>query len=92
MRAIAQIESDGRLTIAADVLSAAGFHPGDRVEVEPISGRLLVAPERSVDDVFDRFAGILRSQPPMSMDEIIAEQREMRGHDDLEMEDAQDLD
>jgi bifunctional DNA-binding transcriptional regulator/antitoxin component of YhaV-PrlF toxin-antitoxin module len=92
MKAFAQIESDGRLTIAAEVVRAAGLGPGDRVEMERFGGGLLVAAERSLDDVFARYAGTDRSRPPMSIDEIVAEQRETRGHDDLEISGNGDLD
>ena len=47
MKAVAQIEQDGRLTIEAEVLRAAGFVPGDSVELAPMGPGLLVAPQRS---------------------------------------------
>lgn len=85
MRAIAQVESDGSLTIDAEVLRSAGFAPGDEIEVEPLGRKLLLAAARNLDSVFERYRGIGRLRPPMSMQEIIAEQREMRGHDDFEV-------
>jgi bifunctional DNA-binding transcriptional regulator/antitoxin component of YhaV-PrlF toxin-antitoxin module len=84
MKAVAQIEQDGRLTIEAEVLRAAGFVPGDSVELAPMGPGLLVAPQRSVDRVFANWAGFARDRPPMSLDEIVAEQRELRGHEDLD--------
>jgi bifunctional DNA-binding transcriptional regulator/antitoxin component of YhaV-PrlF toxin-antitoxin module len=84
MKAVVQVEADGTLMIPADVLASVGLGPGERVELSGVSGNLVVAPERNVDSIFARWAGIDRSRPPMSLDEIVAEQRELRGHDDLD--------
>ena len=83
MKAIAQIEPDGRLTIDFEVMREAGFVPGERVELERRGDVLLVSRERNVDRVFANWGGLDRDRPPMSLEEIVAEQREMRGHDDL---------
>ena len=84
MKANAQIGSDGRLTIEADVLREAGFVPGESVELASMGPGLMVDPRRGVDKVFSKWAGFDRSRPPMSLDEIVAEQRELRGHEDLD--------
>jgi hypothetical protein len=84
MRAVAQIEQDGRLTIGADVLRDAGFVPGESVELALMGPGLMVAPHRTVERIFSKWGGFARDRPPMSMDEIVAEQREIRGHDDLD--------
>jgi hypothetical protein len=84
MRAIAQIEKDGRLTIDAEVTREAGFMPGESVEVNAMGPGLVVAPCLSMDSALERWRWIDRSRPPMSLDVIVAEQREMRGHDDLD--------
>lgn len=77
------IEADGRLTIDAEVLRAAGFEPGEAVELEMRHPGLLVLREKDLTDPFERWRGSDTTRPPMSLDEIVAEQREMRGHDDL---------
>ena len=84
MKAIAQIEQDGRLMIDAEVLREAGFEPGELVEFAPMGPGLMVARRRSLDGVFSKWAGFDRNRPPMSLDEIVAEQRELRGHEDLD--------
>jgi bifunctional DNA-binding transcriptional regulator/antitoxin component of YhaV-PrlF toxin-antitoxin module len=84
MKAIAQIEQDGRLLIDVQVLRDAGLVPGERVEISSVGDHLFVSRERSVENVFEQWRGTDRSRPPMSLDEIIAEQREMRGYDDLD--------
>jgi len=84
MKTVAIVEDDGRLTIEAEVVRQAGLHPGDRVEVEETPAGFLVVRERDADSIFGRWAGIDRTSPPRSMAELIAEIREMRGHDDLD--------
>ncbi len=83
MKNEAVVEQDGHLTIPADVLERAGFQPGDRVHVESATKRLVIAPDVEVSDVFERWRGIDRTSPPRSVEELEAEAREMRGHDDL---------
>jgi hypothetical protein len=83
MKAIAQIEPDGRLTIDAETIRKAGFAPGESVELASMGPGLMVAPCHSVDSVFSKWAGFDRSRPPMSLDEIVAEQRDLRGATDF---------
>jgi bifunctional DNA-binding transcriptional regulator/antitoxin component of YhaV-PrlF toxin-antitoxin module len=84
MKDTARIQDDGQLTIDAEILRRAGFQPGDRVEFTEAMDSLVVVRERDADKTFKKWAGLDRTRPPMSVEEIVAEIREMRGHDDLD--------
>lgn len=80
MKATAEIEADGRLVIDGDVMRDAGFLPGDRIAMMATGRGLHLMAERNITSVFEEFRGIDGGRPPMSLDEIVAEQREMLGY------------
>jgi hypothetical protein len=81
MGAVAVVDTDGRLVVDAAITREAGLLPGDAVSLEKVAETPEERQER-LRIVFQRWAGF--SGRNLSMDQIIAEQREMRGHDDLD--------
>jgi hypothetical protein len=80
MGAVAVVDTDGRLVVDAAVTRRAGLLPGDTVSLEKV-GESPEARQERLRAVFERWAGF--GGRNLTMEQVIAEQREMRGHDDL---------
>ncbi len=77
------ISSKGQITIPLEVRERLGVKPGDRVQFEFEDGLTVLRPARSEENPFLKYAGCLGGF--QSMEEILAWQRDMRGHDPEEV-------
>ena len=83
MRRIATLAEDGTITIPKEVRRRLGLEAGDKVVFEVSeTGVQLLSKEDS--DPLERYRGIWRDNGPRTLEEIIAEQREMRGWDEYD--------
>ena len=83
MRRKATLTEDGTITIPQEIRRRLGIEPGDKVVFEVSeSGVQLLSEEES--DPFARYRGMWREGEGKTLEEIIAEQREMRGWDEYD--------
>jgi AbrB family looped-hinge helix DNA binding protein len=77
----AKLTSKGQLTLPREVRKALGVGPGDEVAFEVSSRGVTVQPVRP-KSVFEELAGRWREGPGLTVEEILAWQHEIRGHDE----------
>ena len=83
MRRKATLSEDGTVTIPKEIRRRLGLEAGDTVVFEVSeTGVQLLSEEAS--DPFERYQGIWREGEGKTIEEIIAEQREMRGWDEYD--------
>jgi AbrB family looped-hinge helix DNA binding protein len=83
MRRKATLTEDGAITIPPEIRRRLGIEPGDKVVFETSeTGVQLLSEDAS--DPFERYRGIWREGAGKTIEEIIAEQREMRGWDEYD--------
>jgi AbrB family looped-hinge helix DNA binding protein len=83
MRRKATLSEDGTITLPKEIRRRLGLETGDTVVFEVSeTGVQLLSEEGS--DPLKRYQGIWRDNGPRTLEEIIAEQREMRGWDEYD--------
>ena len=80
---ISKVSSKGQITIPLDIRRRLGLEQGSQVEFLIQDGETLLRPARAKDDdPFSRYCGIMADRLPDSLDEILRNERELRGHPD----------
>ncbi len=77
------ISRKGQITIPLEVRQRLGVTYGDQVKFDLDNGLTILRPARSDENPFEKFAGCLGGFT--SMEEILAWQRDLRGHDPEEL-------
>jgi AbrB family looped-hinge helix DNA binding protein len=75
------VSSKGQVTIPIEIRQRLGLTNGSRVEFIVEGGHTILRPERGKDDPFTKYMGIFAAKRPYTLEEIIREQRTMRGHE-----------
>jgi hypothetical protein len=83
MSITAVVESDGRIIVDAVVTREVGLQPGDRVLLNHVDDQIVLSRKRDLQAVFERWSGFGQVGAGKSLVEIIAEERDLRGDDDL---------
>jgi bifunctional DNA-binding transcriptional regulator/antitoxin component of YhaV-PrlF toxin-antitoxin module len=83
MSITAVVESDGRIIVDAVVTREVGLRPGDKVLLNHIDDQIVVTRKRDPQAVFERWSGFGQVGAGKSLGEIIAEERDLRGDDNL---------
>ncbi|HVW84781.1 MAG TPA: AbrB/MazE/SpoVT family DNA-binding domain-containing protein [Bryobacteraceae bacterium] len=76
------ITSKGQITIPVEVRKRPGLRDGDRVDFLIENGTTIIRPARRSDHPFAPYRGALADKLPGTIDEIVREERRMRGHND----------
>lgn len=79
----AKVTSKGQLTIPKEIRRVLGIREGDNLlfEIDDASGEILVRVARKPVSFAD-YAGVWRDEDGMSVEEVNAFVRELRGHED----------
>jgi AbrB family looped-hinge helix DNA binding protein len=80
----AKITSKGQLTLPREIRRALGVGPGDQVAFEVTTQGVVVQPVR-LQSVFHEFAGRSRQGAGLTIDEINAWIRDIRGHNEPDL-------
>ena len=75
------MSSKGQITIPAEVRKRLGIHEGDKVEFVLEGETTTIRPAARTDNPFAEYRGALASVLPGTIEEIVAEQRAMRGRE-----------
>lgn len=90
MGAVSTISSKGQITLPAEVRDRLGVGTGDRVEFVFDGTQTVVKPVRAQENPFAKWIGIGRSKAgETTTADIIREEREMRGWDELDIKDVE---
>ena len=81
MQQEAKVTSKGQVTIPREIRQVLGIEEGDSILFEADDQGVHIRPIHPVD-VFEQYAGIWREGEGLTIDEINARIREMRGHDE----------
>ena len=79
MTCLGTLSSKGQITIPAEVRKRLGLHEGDRVEFIMQGGETTLRPARRNDNPFAQFRGALAEELPGTIEEIVRDQRVLRG-------------
>jgi bifunctional DNA-binding transcriptional regulator/antitoxin component of YhaV-PrlF toxin-antitoxin module len=83
MGVTAIVESDGRIVVDAVVTREVGLLRGDKVLLKQVDDQIVVSRERDLQGVFERWKGFRQVGAGKSLAEILKEERDLRGDDDL---------
>jgi AbrB family looped-hinge helix DNA binding protein len=81
MQQEATVTSQGQVTIPEEIRRVLGIHEGDSVIFEADASGVHLRPAR-VSSVFAQYAGIWREGEGLTVDDLNACLRDMRGHDE----------
>jgi bifunctional DNA-binding transcriptional regulator/antitoxin component of YhaV-PrlF toxin-antitoxin module len=84
MSITAVVESDGRIIVDAVVTREVGLQPGDKVLLNHVDDQIVLSRKRDLQAVFERWSGFGQVGAGKSLEEIIAEERDLRGDNDLD--------
>ena len=79
MKSAATLTSKGQLTIPAEIRKRLGLQQGDRVEFAMEDGETIIRPAKRTDNPFAKYRGALSGKLPATVEEIVREERAMRG-------------
>ena len=75
------LTSKGQITIPAEVRKRLGLHEGDKVEFQVDESGTTIRPARPETNPFARYQGIHADKLPGTIEEIVREERALRGRE-----------
>jgi AbrB family looped-hinge helix DNA binding protein len=83
MKATAKLTSKGQITIPAEIRKRFGMRTGDRLTFINKNDELRVVRDEA-ESPFAKWQGFDRHAKASSVEDIVRQTRELRGHDDLD--------
>ena len=81
MTSSSTVSSKGQVTIPIEVRRRLGLKEGSRVDFVIEHGDIVLRPARGGPNPFTKYVGALAGKLPPTIEEIVREERLLRGHD-----------